>query len=96
MKNKIPEYALVRDIQIQPRTNDLLLATHGRGIIVFMILPMRRLSMDVASKEVHLFSNDPVKLTMGDFGGWVPLQPMVGFLVTRFLFLQYSIILRIE
>lgn len=69
MKNKIPEYALVRDIQIQPRTNDLLLATHGRGIIVVDdISPMRRLSKEVADKEVHLFSNDPIKLTMGDFG----------------------------
>lgn len=97
MKNKIPDYTLVRDIQIQPRTNDLLLATHGRGIIVVDdISPMRRLSMDVASKDVHLFSNDPVKLTMGDFGGggfpatngWVsgnpvPIPPIQYYLKDR-------------
>ena len=34
MKNHIPEYALVRDIQIHPATNDLILGTHGRGVII--------------------------------------------------------------
>ena len=29
MKNNIPEYILARDIQINPTTNDLVIATHG-------------------------------------------------------------------
>ena len=70
MKNKIPEYSLVRDIKIHPKTNDLVLATHGRGIIVVDdISPMRMLGADIANKEVHIFSNEPVKLTSGNFGG---------------------------
>ena len=70
MKNKIPEYALVRDIQIHPGTNDLILATHGRGIIVIDdISPMRTLDATIAAKDVHVFANKPVKLTTGNFGG---------------------------
>lgn len=70
MKNKIPEYALVRDIQIHPVTNDLVLATHGRGIIVVDdITPIRELTAAVIDKEVHLFANKPISLNMGKFGG---------------------------
>ncbi len=69
MKNKIPEYALVRDIQIHPRTNDIVLATHGRGIIVIdNIAPMRELTAATLDKEVHLFKKEPVPVTMGQFG----------------------------
>ena len=53
MKNRIPEYAMVRDIQIEPKTNDLVLATHGRGIIVVNdITPMRALTNDVVNTDV--------------------------------------------
>ncbi|MBC7850971.1 MAG: glycosyl hydrolase [Chitinophagaceae bacterium] len=70
MKNKVPDYSLVRDIQIHPTTHDLILATHGRGIIVVDdISPMRKLDLAIANKEVHLFANDPIKLTTGTFGG---------------------------
>jgi photosystem II stability/assembly factor-like uncharacterized protein len=70
MKNKIPDYSLVRDIQIHPVTNDLLLATHGRGIIVVDdISPMRKLGPDIAAKDVYIFPNNPIKLTSGQFGG---------------------------
>lgn len=69
MKNKIPEYALVRDIQIHPLTNDLVLATHGRGIIVVDDLtPMRELTADIIDKDVHLFANKPIPVNMGRFG----------------------------
>ena len=34
MKNNIPWKAMVRDIQIHPATNDLIIATHGRGILI--------------------------------------------------------------
>jgi len=70
MKNKIPDYSLVRDIQIHPVTNDLLLATHGRGIIVVDdISPMRKLGPDIAAKDVYIFPSNPIKLTSGQFGG---------------------------
>jgi hypothetical protein len=84
MKNKIPDYVLVRDIQIQPATNDLVLATHGRGIIIVDdITPMRFLKKDVIDKEVYLFPNEPIELNNGKYGdggfpstgGWVAPNP---------------------
>jgi hypothetical protein len=69
MKNNIPEYAMVRDITIQPETNDLLIATHGRGIIVVDdITPMRELSQSIAAKDVYIFPNRPMPVTMGKWG----------------------------
>jgi hypothetical protein len=79
LKNRVPEYALVRDIQIHPVTNDLLLGTHGRGVIVIDdITPIRELTAGVLDKEVHLFAAAPIKVNMGHFvdagfpstGGW--------------------------
>jgi photosystem II stability/assembly factor-like uncharacterized protein len=68
MKNNIPWKALVRDIQIHPVTNDLILATHGRGImIVDNITPMRSMTKDVAAKEVVIFEAKPINLTMGKY-----------------------------
>ena len=70
MKNHIPDYAMVRDIQINPKTNDLILATHGRGImIVDNITPIRSLTKDVISKDVDIFENKAIVLTNGNFGG---------------------------
>jgi photosystem II stability/assembly factor-like uncharacterized protein len=69
MKNNIPWYALVRDIQIHPVTNDLVLATHGRGImIVDDISNIRALTKEVLEKDVHLFAVKPLVLTTGVFG----------------------------
>ena len=57
-KSKVPEYALVRDIVIQPQTNDLVLATHGRGILIVSdISPLRKLSQDVLEKSVYVFDS---------------------------------------
>ncbi len=69
MKNKVPDMALVRDIQIHPKTNDLIVATHGRGIFVIDdISPMRLITKDIAEKDVYLFENKPIRLTNGDWG----------------------------
>jgi photosystem II stability/assembly factor-like uncharacterized protein len=84
MKNKIPEYALVRDIQIHPTTHDLVLGTHGRGIIIVDdISPMRSMKKELVEKDVHLFPNTPIVLNNGKFGdggfpstgGWVAPNP---------------------
>ena len=70
MKNHIPDYCMVRDIAIQPQTNDLVLATHGRGIMVVNdISPMRSLTKEIADKDVVLFSNKPIAITTGKYGG---------------------------
>ena len=70
MKNNIPWYALVRDIKIQEQTNDLLLATHGGGIIIVEdISIMRNITPAVAAQDVALLNNKPVTLTMGKYAG---------------------------
>jgi photosystem II stability/assembly factor-like uncharacterized protein len=70
MKNHIPDYTMVRDIQIQPATNDLIIATHGRGImIVDDITPMRSMTKNIINQDVFLFDNKPVVLTTGKLGG---------------------------
>jgi hypothetical protein len=73
MKNKIPEYALVRDIQIHPTTSDLVLATHGRGIIVVDdISPIRSITPEVAEKDVVLLPMKTVPLATGPGAGGFP------------------------
>ena len=68
MKNNIPWKAMVRDIQIHPTTNDLIIGTHGRGIlIVDNITAMRNMTNDMASKEVYIFDSKPIELTMGKY-----------------------------
>ena len=70
MKNHIPDYCMVRDIAIQPQTNDLVIATHGRGIMVINdISPIRSLSKEVVNNEVVLFDSKPQPITTGKFGG---------------------------
>src|SRR5690606_39059167 len=69
MKNNIPEYSLVRDIQIHPETHDLVLGTHGRGVIVVNdITPMRELNATIADNEIYIFPNKPMAVTMGKYG----------------------------
>lgn len=69
MKNRIPEYALVRDIVIHPKTHDLILGTHGRGVIVVDdIRPMRELAGETSNKPVHIFAAAPQPIRDGQFG----------------------------
>jgi photosystem II stability/assembly factor-like uncharacterized protein len=84
MKNNIPDYALVRDIQIHPATHDLVLGTHGRGIIIVDdISPMRMMNNEMAEKDFYFIPATPVTLTAGKFGdggfpstgGWVAPNP---------------------
>lgn len=70
LKNNIPWMALVRDIQIHPVTNDLVIATHGRGImIVDDIRPMRIMDKALLAREFHLFEIPSITLSSGQFGG---------------------------
>ncbi|MDQ3046573.1 MAG: glycosyl hydrolase [Bacteroidota bacterium] len=69
MKNNIPEYALVRDLQIHPKTHDLIVATHGRGIYILDdIRAMRDLTKEIWEKDVHLFNTPDIALNNGKFG----------------------------
>src|SRR5437899_10232114 len=68
--NHFPAVA-VRDLAIQPRENDLVLATHGRGIwIIDDITPLRALAPDLLKQEVAFVSARPVQQRIEGSGGW--------------------------
>src|ERR1700730_5329259 len=68
--NHFPAVA-VRDLAIQPRENDLVLATHGRGIwISDGITPWRGLTNELLSQEVAFVSARPVQQRLEANGGW--------------------------
>ncbi|HUE40626.1 MAG TPA: hypothetical protein VMO75_01735 [Chthoniobacterales bacterium] len=68
--NHFPAVA-VRDLAIQPRDNDLVLATHGRGIwIIDDITPWRALTPEILSQEVAFVSARPVQERIEGNGGW--------------------------
>jgi len=70
MKNHIPDYCPVRDIQIHPRTNDLILGTYGRGImIVDDITPIRNMSSQLANNDVYLYPMNKLELSYGKYEG---------------------------
>ena len=55
MKNGLPTVP-VDDIQIHPREHDLILATHGRSLLIMDdITPLEEMSDSVLSSELHLF-----------------------------------------
>lgn len=61
----------VRDLTVQPRTNDLVLATHGRGIwIIDDITPLRNLTPSVLDSEVAFLPTRPVVQRINGWGGW--------------------------
>ncbi len=62
----------VRDLAIQPRDNDLVIGTHGRGIwIVDDITPLRTLSAEVLQKDATFTAVRPVQQRIEAQGGWV-------------------------
>src|SRR5204863_6005293 len=68
--NRFPAVA-VRDLAISPRDNDLVLATHGRGIwIIDDITPLRALTPDLLKQEVAFVSARPVQQRIEGKGGW--------------------------
>ncbi len=68
--NHFPAVA-VRDLAIQPRENDLVLATHGRGIwIVDDITPLRALTPELLTQEATFVSARPVQQRIEGSGGW--------------------------
>jgi photosystem II stability/assembly factor-like uncharacterized protein len=61
----------VDDLAIQPRANDLVLATHGRGIwIIDDITPLRGLTPDLLTKEASFVDARQVQQRIEANGGW--------------------------
>lgn len=62
----------VRDLVVHPRDNDLIIATHGRGIwIVDDISPLRTLTPEILNKEIAFIPSNPVVQALPAGGGWV-------------------------
>ncbi|MGA9343246.1 MAG: hypothetical protein WBV61_13050 [Rhodanobacteraceae bacterium] len=61
----------VRDLAIQERDDDLVLATHGRGIwIIDDITPLRALTQSMLNSEATFLPSRPVQQRIDAFGGW--------------------------
>lgn len=90
-KSKLPEYSAVHDMVIHPSTNDLVLATHGRGIfIVDDISPLRQLSSEILEKDVAILPTRPVAVTSGHYGqGFPSTDSYAGPNATEMAVVQY-------
>jgi photosystem II stability/assembly factor-like uncharacterized protein len=61
----------VRDIALQNRDSDLVLATHGRGIwIIDDVTPLRKLTQELAGKDAAFIEARPAQQRINSFGGW--------------------------
>lgn len=64
----------VHFIDMQKRTNDVVMGTHGRGVIIIDdISPLREITPEVLTKKVHFFESQPAVLSdesgfAGSFG----------------------------
>jgi photosystem II stability/assembly factor-like uncharacterized protein len=62
-KNNFPPVP-VHYMEIQPRENDLVVATHGRGIIIIDdITPLRQVTNEILTKDVYFFDRKPTVLS---------------------------------
>jgi photosystem II stability/assembly factor-like uncharacterized protein len=68
--SRFPSVA-VRDLVLHPRTSDLVLATHGRGIwIIDDISPWRALTPETMEETAAFLPNRPAVQYLQAFGGW--------------------------
>ncbi|MEP7108987.1 MAG: hypothetical protein ABI760_13425 [Ferruginibacter sp.] len=75
----MPWYNLVRDIQVQPQTGDLVIASHGRGIyIIDDLQPLRNLVKSDVNQDVIMY---PVNDFIYDFS---PQVPSTGYNISGF------------
>ena len=90
--NNFPSVA-VREIQIQPRDGDLVIATHGRGIwIIDDLTPLRALGDALAQQAAAFLPTRTVQQRMPASGGWVEgdaafvgENPPSGMVITYYL-----------
>ncbi|MEI8298657.1 MAG: sialidase [Pseudomonadota bacterium] len=61
----------VRDLMVQPRDHDLVIATHGRGIwIIDDLTPLRALAAGGLEREVVFLPTRPIQQRLSANGGW--------------------------
>ena len=67
-ENNMPATA-IHFIDLQKKTNDIVMGTHGRGVIILdNISPLRELNQEVLAKDVHFFKTEP--FTMNESSGF--------------------------
>lgn len=82
--NNMPPVA-VHYLALHPKTNDLVMATHGRGIIILDdISPLRQVTNAIIARDVHFFTTSPTIISeqsafteggdAGEFRGENPSQ----------------------
>jgi hypothetical protein len=73
MKAKVTDYVPVRDIQIDPKTNDLVLGTHGRGVLIIDdISTLREMNTEVLNSPAKVLNTKPTAISTGHYGGSWP------------------------
>ena len=66
-KNKVPKVPIY-EMVIHPKTSDLVLGTHGRGVLIIDdISPLRMLTEDVLNSDVKIFPIKPYYITNPKF-----------------------------
>jgi photosystem II stability/assembly factor-like uncharacterized protein len=85
----------VRDLAIQERENDLVLATFGRGFYVLdNYAPLRAVSSDVLQKEAHMFPSRTATIEIPDISRdrgsqgeslWMGENPPFGAVITYWI-----------
>jgi hypothetical protein len=77
--NNMPAVA-VHHLALHPRDHALVMATHGRGIIILDdITPLRALGPEIADKAVHFFERPPAIIKESpSFGGTATFGEFVG------------------
>jgi hypothetical protein len=89
----LPPYPIVHDLLIHLRDNDLVVATHSRGIFIADIAPLQEATSAVMAKDAHLFAVEPKiqwprRAIGGTIGGdrqFVAPNEPAGLLVNYFL-----------
>ena len=68
MTGGMPKSEAVRDLVIQPRDNDLIVATHGRGIYILDDLtPLRALTPEILEKDFAMLASRNGVMTINNF-----------------------------
>lgn len=78
-ENNMPAVA-VHYLDLHPKTHDLVMATHGRGIIIIDdISTLRQITPEILKKEVHFFDRKPFVIEEeSSFGGTASELEFVG------------------
>ena len=77
--NKMPNVAIYY-MELNKKTNDLVIASHGRGIIILDdISPLRQINQEVLNKDLHFFDLKPAVIEeQSNFGSTATELEFVG------------------